>query len=150
MTHATRTLFVLSLLAIGATQCASGAPATPDDSPPAASTAIAVSSLAQRGCASCHDGARGGLSGSDTPVPGTRAFAPNLTPDPETGLGRWSDDQIVRAIREGLDDEGEPLCETMPRFGEMNDVEIGQIVADLRALAPVIHQTPETACGAQD
>ena len=34
------------------------------------------------------------------------ARAPNLTPDPETGLGRWSDAEIARAIREGVRPDG--------------------------------------------
>src|SRR5215472_7177678 len=37
--------------------------------------------------------------------PGT-AVAPNITPDPETGAGNWTDDQIARAIREGIKRDG--------------------------------------------
>src|SRR5215207_8741457 len=40
--------------------------------------------------------------------PGTLA-ASNITPDPETGLGQWSDGEIVRALREGVDREGKAL-----------------------------------------
>ena len=33
-------------------------------------------------------------------------YAPNLTPDPETGLGQWSDAEIGRAIRDGIGRDG--------------------------------------------
>jgi len=39
------------------------------------------------------------------PDPETLVVVPNLTPDPDTGIGRWSDDQLARAIREGMMDE---------------------------------------------
>ena len=44
------------------------------------------------------------LAGQVIPVPGLPGtiVASNLTPDPETGAGRWTDDQIARAIREGM------------------------------------------------
>jgi hypothetical protein len=37
--------------------------------------------------------------------------APNITPDPETGLGRWTDQEIVRAIRDGIGRDGRELRE---------------------------------------
>ncbi|MFX9112552.1 hypothetical protein ABTN46_19770, partial [Acinetobacter baumannii] len=67
-------------------------------------------------------------------MPGTRIFAPNLTPDETTGLGMWTDAQIARAIREGLDDQGQPLCSVMPRFSDLGDDEVKTLVAELRAL----------------
>jgi mono/diheme cytochrome c family protein len=35
-------------------------------------------------------------------------IAPNITPDPETGIGRWTDSEIIRAIREGKRPDGKP------------------------------------------
>ena len=46
-------------------------------------------------------------------LPG-RIVAPNLTPDPETGAGTWSDDQFARAIREGIGHDGRALFPIMP------------------------------------
>jgi len=46
-------------------------------------------------------------------LPG-RIVAPNLTPDPETGAGRWTDDQLARAIREGVGHDGRALFPMMP------------------------------------
>ena len=56
------------------------------------------------------------LAGSDFPLkdlPG-RVVAPNITPDPETGIGNWTDDEIARAIREGVDRDGRTLFPLMP------------------------------------
>ncbi len=60
----------------------------------------------------------GGLAAGQTfprelGLPGT-VTAPNLTPDPETGLGTWSDGEKVRAIREGVDKDGRTLFPMMP------------------------------------
>jgi hypothetical protein len=46
-------------------------------------------------------------------LPGT-VVAPNLTPDPETGLGAWSDGEKIRAIREGISRDGRALFPMMP------------------------------------
>ena len=46
-------------------------------------------------------------------LPG-KVYAPNITPDPETGVGNWSDDQLARAIREGVSHDGRALFPFMP------------------------------------
>src|ERR1700733_15320765 len=43
-----------------------------------------------------------------------RIVAPNITPDPETGAGNWSGDQLARAIREGIGHDGPALFPLMP------------------------------------
>lgn len=99
-------------------------------------------------CASCHEesGGAGTLAGSNTPVHGTtNAFGPNLTPDPDTGLGGWTDEQIINAMRLGVDDEGVALC-VMPRFGTMSDQEARAIVAYLRSLPAVANTVSDTVC----
>src|SRR5512135_127846 len=55
-------------------------------------------------------------------VPGV-VYARNITPDPETGLGRWTDGEILRAIREGVDRNGNALFPMMPyaSYHEMAD-----------------------------
>lgn len=68
--------------------------------------------------------------------------APNLTPDPETGIGKWSDGELVRAIREGVSRDGRTLFPMMP-YGSyakvMSDEDVLAIVAYLRTLAPIKH-----------
>jgi mono/diheme cytochrome c family protein len=61
--------------------------------------------------------------------------APNLTPD-ATGLGAWSDEQIVNAIRNGIDDEGRHLSAAMPYwlFHNLSDADVAAIVAYLRSI----------------
>ena len=49
-------------------------------------------------------------------LPGS-VHAPNITPDPETGAGKWSDDQLARAIREGIGHDGRALFPFMPYGG---------------------------------
>jgi mono/diheme cytochrome c family protein len=65
--------------------------------------------------------------------------ARNITPDPETGIGLWSDDEIARAIREGVDNKGEALFPIMPymHFRNMSDEDVESIVVYLRTLPPV-------------
>ena len=72
--------------------------------------------------------------------------APNLTPDAETGLGRWSDDEIGRAIREGVDRDGNALFPLMPyeRYRPFSDEDLASIVVFLRSLAPVRNPLPPT------
>lgn len=65
--------------------------------------------------------------------------APNLTPDPETGIGTWSDDQLARAIREGISRDGRALFPIMQyeRFRVMSDEDLASVIVYLRSLAPV-------------
>ena len=78
-------------------------------------------------------------------LPG-RVVAPNLTADSETGLGNWSDDEIARAIREGIGRDGRALFPMMPygHFAHMSDEDLASIVVFLRSLAPVRNVVPAT------
>ena len=72
--------------------------------------------------------------------------APNLTPDPETGAGRWSDDALARAIREGIGHDGRALFPLMPyqHFRQLPDEDVASIVVYLRSLPPVRNPLPQT------
>jgi len=78
-------------------------------------------------------------------LPG-RVVAPNLTPDVETGAGRWTDDQFARAIREGIGHDGRTLFPLMPyaRYREMSDEDLASVVVYLRSLPAVHNQLPRT------
>jgi hypothetical protein len=104
--------------------------------------------VAQRGCPTCHQPSdhAGTLAGQLTPVAGTQAYGANLTPDPATGLGDWADIAIVRAIRFGVDDTGNALCPSMPRYADMGDVEADAILAYLHSLPPVVRAIPASSC----
>jgi mono/diheme cytochrome c family protein len=73
-----------------------------------------------------------------------RVTAANLTPDPETGLGRWTDGEILRAMREGVNREGKALFPIMPygHLRNMSDEDAMAIVAYLRSMKPVRNQVP--------
>ncbi len=73
--------------------------------------------------------------------------APNLTPDPETGLGRVSDDAIARAIREGIGADGRALFALMPyaEYRRIPDEDVAALVAYLRSLPPIRNPLPKTA-----
>jgi len=78
-------------------------------------------------------------------LPG-RVVAPNITPDPETGAGRWTDDQLARAIREGIGHDDRTLFPLMP-YGEyraLSDEDLESLVVFLRTLPPVRHELPKT------
>jgi mono/diheme cytochrome c family protein len=72
--------------------------------------------------------------------------APNLTPDPETGVGQWSDDDLARAIREGIGHDGRALFPIMPyqRFRGMSDEDLASIVVYLRSLPAVRNPLPKS------
>jgi mono/diheme cytochrome c family protein len=108
-------------------------------------------------CGGCHtpgalagkpDGSRR-LAGSDV---GFRTatgvvYPPNLTPDPDTGLGRWSDADIMRAIREGRSRDGRVLSTVMPwpAYSVLRADDLRALVAFLRSLPPVRQATPRNA-----
>jgi mono/diheme cytochrome c family protein len=78
-------------------------------------------------------------------LPGT-LVAPNITPDPETGIGNFTDDQLARAIREGISHDGQTLFPMMPytHFRRMSDEDLASVVVYLRALPPLRNPLPRT------
>ncbi|HEY8477369.1 MAG TPA: cytochrome c [Chloroflexota bacterium] len=87
-----------------------------------------------------HENQLGGPDGSGIGV----LYAPNLTP--AGPLSDWSDGEIVRAIREGIDRDGRPLL-LMPseHFRHLSDADVQAIVAYLRSQPPVRRETPPTS-----
>jgi mono/diheme cytochrome c family protein len=87
------------------------------------------------------------LSGSDVGfgIPGVGAFVGgNLTPDKETGLGDWTDDQIISALTAGIRPDGRRLATIMPWQGlsHLSSDDAHAIVAYLRSLPPVKRAVP--------
>jgi cytochrome c551/c552 len=68
----------------------------------------------------------------------------NLTPDPETGLGRWSADDLKRALTRGIRPNGLPLAPMMPVafFKAMTEQDLDAVVGYLRSLPPQRNPTP--------
>lgn len=71
--------------------------------------------------------------------------AQNITPDPEFGLGRWTDGEILRAFREGVDRNGNALFPMMPyqHLRHMSDEDAKSVVAYLRTLKPIHTSVPQ-------
>lgn len=72
------------------------------------------------------------------------SFTANLTPDPETGLGHWSEQDFVRTLRTnrhlGL---GRPLLPPMPAsYSQMTDADLKAVFAYLKTLAPIRNHVP--------
>lgn len=90
-----------------------------------------------------REGAGGFVWNAKTDFPGVLA-ASNLTPDPETGLGKWTDGEILRAIREGVDREGNALFPIMPygHYRSMSDEDAQSVVAFLRTIRPLKYEKP--------
>src|ERR1035441_8933347 len=78
-------------------------------------------------------------------LPG-QVVAPNLTPDPETGIGTWTDGEKIRAIREGVDKDDRALFPMMPyqSYRQFSDEDVQALVAFLDSLPPVRNPLPQT------
>lgn len=70
--------------------------------------------------------------------------AQNITPDPTYGLGKWTDGEIIRAFREGVDRNGDALFPMMPyqHLRNMSDDDAKAVVAYLRTLKPIRSSVP--------
>lgn len=105
-------------------------------------------------CGNCHTpkGPTGDLPGRHLAggavfdEPPFRAVAPNITPDPETGIGRWTDAQIALAIREGRRPDGSIIGPPMPieLYRGLSDRDLAAIVAYLRTVPPVSNPLPRS------
>jgi mono/diheme cytochrome c family protein len=71
--------------------------------------------------------------------------APNITPHPESGIGRWTDEQIIAAIREGRRPDGSIIGPPMPigLYRGLADRDVEAIVAYLRTVKPVSNTVAE-------
>jgi mono/diheme cytochrome c family protein len=78
--------------------------------------------------------------------PDFRAVVPNITPDKETGIGNWTDDQIINAIRNGKRPDGTTIGPPMAiRFYRtISDSDVKAIVAYLRTLKPIRNQVEKS------
>jgi mono/diheme cytochrome c family protein len=92
-------------------------------------------------CAACHR-AKGGqpfAGGGALQTPFGTLLAPNITPDVETGIGGWTDDQFVEAAQNGIGHGGLHLYPAMPYtyYTKMTREDVIAIRAYLETLQPV-------------
>ena len=83
-------------------------------------------------------GGRGFVWPAELGLPG-KVVSPNITPDVETGIGSWTDGEILRAVREGVSKNGRALFPFMPyqQFRSMSDEDAYSLVAYMRRMQPI-------------
>jgi mono/diheme cytochrome c family protein len=97
-------------------------------------------------CAVCHtdqDG-RPYAGGRGVPTPFGTVYATNITPDPDTGIGRWSPEAFRRSMRNGIDRSGHHLYPVLPypHFTRGTDADIDALYAFLMTRTPVRQGAP--------
>ena len=107
--------------------------------------------VARLGCASCHSEPliatqlSGGIVRSEAGRP--LCYAPNLTPDPDTGLGTWRSRHIADAIRFGTRPDGRLLSTVMPwkEYSRLSEREAHAIAVYLTSLPAAVREPPTWA-----
>jgi mono/diheme cytochrome c family protein len=106
-------------------------------------------------CGNCHTpkGPNGDIAGMElagmAPFEKNPAFdanAPNITQDKETGIGSWTDAQIIASIREGKRPDGTIIGPPMPigLYRGMSDWDVQAIVTYLRTVKPIKNEIPKS------
>src|SRR5579859_2520062 len=98
-------------------------------------------------CISCHTRTNGApfSGGRQLNTPFGVIYSTNITPDPKTGIGAWSEQQFERALREGIAADGTHLYPAFPytAYTKVTDQDVRAIYAYLRTLKPVNYMPPE-------
>jgi hypothetical protein len=81
-----------------------------------------------------------------TLAPGMTVHTANITSDPDTGIGKWTDADIKKAMTEGIDPKGHHLSPPMPYpfFKNMTADDLDAVVAYLRTIPPIKNQVERT------
>lgn len=78
------------------------------------------------------------------------SYATNLTPEPNTGLGIWTEELFIRALRTGRHwGQARPILPPMPwqNYSRMTDEDLKAMYAYLRTIPPVVNSVPESVPG---
>jgi mono/diheme cytochrome c family protein len=143
----------LPLAAAAVAACLSLAPLARADETPLERGKYLMSSIVA--CGNCHTpkGPSGRAiadkelsGGGEFDAPVFHAVSPNITPDKETGIGNWTDDQIVNAIRNGKRPDGTTIGPPMPIgfYRGMSDTDVHAIVAYLRSVKPISNKVEKS------
>jgi len=103
--------------------------------------------LARAGdCIACHTADKGRPFAGGVPIgtPFGTLYTPNITPDPDTGIGRWSDADFLRAMQQGIGKGGEHLYPAFPypEYTRVTERDLLAIRAYLNTLAPIRYTPP--------
>ena len=142
--------FGLLALAACLAACTAQPPATNEVRAPRHFDAALVargSELAAIGnCADCHTAPQGRAyaGGHALHTPFGTVYGTNITPDPETGIGTWSEADFTRALREGLDPRGHNLYPAFPYdyFTRLSDADVHALYAFVMTREPVSYRPP--------
>jgi mono/diheme cytochrome c family protein len=97
-------------------------------------------------CITCHTtrGGRPFAGGLPIPTPFGTIYSTNITPDEDTGIGRWSEDAFRRALREGVDREGRHLYPAFPydHFTRVTDADAKALYAYFMTREPTSAVAP--------
>lgn len=100
-------------------------------------------------CVACHTAQGGPFMAGGRPLetPFGTIYTPNITPDPQTGIGTWSAEQFYRAMHKGVGAHGQHLYPAFPYpwFTKVTREDVNSIYAYLRTLPPVQNRPPANA-----
>jgi mono/diheme cytochrome c family protein len=100
-------------------------------------------------CIACHTvpGSKSFAGGLPLPTPFGTIYSTNISPDPETGIGRWSEAAFQRAMREGVDRQGNHLYPAFPyeHYTRVTEEDTRALYAYLMTRQPVQATAPENA-----
>ena len=84
----------------------------------------------------------GFFGGGNAPLDkeGNVILSPNLTPDQETGIGNWSEDQFLQAVKYGQGANGQSLRYPMPKYRLLTDEEVKSIYWYLKTIPPLTNK----------
>jgi len=98
-------------------------------------------------CVACHitPGGKAFAGGLEFKLPFGSLYSPNITPDKETGIGNWTDEEFVTALQEGVGKDGKHYYPAFPytSYTKMSRDDILAIKAYLFSLAPISQRPPE-------
>jgi mono/diheme cytochrome c family protein len=73
---------------------------------------------------------------------GEKVVSRNITADPETGIGTWTEEQFAQSVRFGTSPHG-PLAYPMPKYSQLSDHEVKAIFTYLQSVPKIKNATPE-------
>lgn len=105
------------------------------------------------GCIACHTNAEKGgaplAGGAPLKTQFGTFFPPNLTPDPQYGIGDWTVTDFAQAVRQGVSPEGDPYYPTFtyPFYADFTDQDIADLWAAFQTVGPVAKAAPPHVVG---
>jgi mono/diheme cytochrome c family protein len=138
------TMLLLALAPVGSIDRPLSAAATPSLDRTLVAKGAELAAIGN--CATCHTSRDGPAFAGGLPLttPFGTIYSTNITPDPDTGIGRWTEADFLRAMREGVDRAGHHLYPAFPydHFTRVRDEDIAAIYAFIMTRDPVRADVP--------